>query len=147
MFGNRFSRLLVCVTILTLAAGVIAGPASANGRTNRLLAGLVVGAIIGAALSDGDRGRCETYSPPAPRYDPPRYYEAPSPRQAYDGGYRDGYADGTDNGRYQGYGTGYNNGYRDGRTDQYQSDAYRYSRPAPRYCPPTAYRPPPPVCW
>lgn len=161
MLPDTVSRLTIVVVLLALAGGLLAaGPASASDKTNRLLAGIAAGLIIGAALSDGDGGRDRCHGgygpPPPPRYDPPRGY-CPGPRQAYNEGYRDGFGDGAHYGRYQGYGQGYgqghaqgyaeghaqgyHHGYADGRTDQWYADSYGYRRPT------VGYRPPRPVCW
>lgn len=143
MLPDTVSRLTLVALMLALAVGLI-GPASANDRTNRILAGVAAGIIIGAALSDDDsRDRCHGggyYPPPPPRYSPPPGHY-PSPRQAYNNGYRDGFADGTGYGRCEGFTHGYGHGYSDGRSDQWYADTYGHGSYG------YGYRPPRPVCW
>lgn len=144
MLHHYSSRLLIVaalIAVLVTAVGV--APASADSRTGRFIAGLAIGALVGAALNDNDRHysyQSPCYNPPVGgpyrRYDPPYYGGSGynSPRQNYEYGYRDGYSDGTQNGRRQGY----RQGYGDGRRDQYQVDrGYNYG-PYSNYSPP---------CW
>ncbi|MEN6403082.1 MAG: hypothetical protein ABFD94_14150 [Armatimonadia bacterium] len=133
MFHTNLSRLLLIAVIAAFVVTTVGTtPAAASSKTGHFIAGLAIGAIIGAALSDDDN-HCDR-----PRYDPPCYggYGYGSPRQSYDNGYRDGYSDGTHNGRRQGYDTGYRYGYDNGRRDQWQADN-NYS-----YGPYSNYRPP-----
>ncbi|MEI6500798.1 MAG: hypothetical protein WCP21_07195 [Armatimonadota bacterium] len=164
MFGRTTTHLIVAIAVVAMTAGMVSvTPACADGKTNRLLAGLAIGAIIGAAISSGhDDGPSRCYGTPYtrppvydpyPRHNPPSGYGyVPPPRQVYNAGYRDGYSDGTQNGRRQGYNSGFNNGYHvgygNGRQDQYYAGAYGYRPPPPvAYRPPTGYRPLPGPCW
>lgn len=134
MFHTNLSRLLLITVIAAFAVTTVGTtPAAASSKSGRFIAGLAIGAIIGAALSDDGDRHCDR-----PRYDPPCYggYGYGSPRQSYDNGYRDGYSDGTHNGRRQGYDNGYRYGYDNGRRDQWQADN-NYS-----YGPYGNYRPP-----
>lgn len=133
MFQTNISRLLLIAVIAGFVVTTIGTtPAAASSKTGRFIAGLAVGAIIGAALADDDDRDCgDRYR----RYDPPRYGYG-SPRHAYDNGYRDGYADGDRNGRRQGFDNGYRYGYDNGRRDQWHADR-DYS-----YGPYSSYRPP-----
>jgi hypothetical protein len=167
MFGRTTTQLIVAIAVVALAAGMVTvTPACADGKTNRLIAGLVVGTIIGAALAGSNDNDSRCYAPaytrpqicdPYPRYNPPPAYGygyGPGPRQTYNAGYRDGYSDGTVNGRRTGYNQGFNNGYgygySNGRRDQWHADSYAYRPPPPPvYCAPPrpSYRPPSGPCW
>lgn len=166
MFGRSMTHLIVVVAVVSLTAGMVTvTPACADGKTNRLLAGLAIGALLGAAIgsSSHNDGPSRCYgtpytrvqvADPYPSYNPPSGYGyTPPPRQVYNEGYRDGYSDGTQNGRRQGYDTGFSNGYGigygNGRQDQYHADSYGYRAPSrqPSYRPHGNYRPPSGPCW
>ena len=164
MFGRTMTHLIVAIAVVALTAGMVSvTPACADGRTNRLLAGLAIGAILGAAISSGSHNdgpsRCYgtpytrgQVADPYPSYNPPSGYGyGPPPRQAYNQGYGDGYSDGTQNGRRQGYSSGFNNGYQvgygNGRQDQYYAGSYANRPPQPSYRPHGSYRPPSGPCW
>ncbi len=133
MFARCLPVLLVIAVVGTVLLGPAATPAAADrNHTGEIIAGMIIGGLIGAALADDDRGPRRCGPPPGDpyrRYDPPRCGQWTPPGRAYDQGYHDGWYDGRDVGRHEGYSRGYSNGYGDGRHDQYRADrGYAYGR-------------------
>ncbi len=114
MIGRSLTLLLVLVVAATVFVGPAATPAQA-GDTGAIIAGIIIGGLIGAAIADNDRD-CHRdryrYGAPYYRYDPPRCERRPPAYAPYNHGYRDGRHG--DHGRYDGH--GYRGG-RDGRSD------------------------------
>lgn len=79
MFTNTIRQTLVVAILSGLLIGVMGVAQARTNETERILAGIAVGAIVYSALDhDGyDHGyrRC----PPPPRYCPPPYYYTPQP--------------------------------------------------------------------
>jgi|ADurb_H2B_02_Slu_FD_contig_31_1181665_length_897_multi_5_in_0_out_0_2 hypothetical protein len=106
MLGRNLALLVVLAVVATFLAGPAAAPAAADDDTGAIIAGMIIGGLIGAALSDHDRDR-HGYRPPYYRYDPPRCERRVPAWTPYNHGYRDGW-------RHDRDGWHGDRGYRDG---------------------------------
>ena len=136
----RLTAVSLIPPLLLVAVAAAAPRKAYAGDTEKIIAGLAVGALVYGLMDCHEKRHHHDYSyryrhhyDGVPEYYRPGYSRSRTYRRGYDHGFRDGYAYGYHDGRWDGerigYHRGYKHGYRDGRVDQWVEDRSYYRPP------------------